>query len=536
MRHTIFRKTSSLLKIFLLLSVFLMLSLTITTAIYLFFQSRIAIQELKKFLSKSKEDKPETREERIGNSSFRYLPDGTLHLIRFRGRLGPKETAEIYDTKDHILWTGSSETIPFDYLKEAETLLRPTQLRRDWSSPCRQITSTFTQDWIFPVLSDDGRKTEYWRYDFRRNVFVGYNSAKTVLGYCSAAGFTDDIKQTRPFAPITGFKAWIPVWSFSPRAFLMTVDAVYEADFENRSLRTLYRYETAKITKVQQSNWKGLADTEPNSIPALFICCRKQPPILIVGDSSPLTLQVPDSFPKDAYELFTLNYGNGSFYLSAGWYKEAPMPWNIQELLAWHEKNKGKPKTLWAELYKIEADGTLTRLNYFEYTRPVELPKSNREQKMLEMIQGYTSLTNPACFAWVFNWIKSRYDNDSDIFSSAAWWAPIYSFLEYSQPTQPLLYYPVILLFTAAALFHALPRRTSWGKTAVWLLFVFCFNLAGFLTYLALNHYPVIRCQSCGRTRGLNRPDCPSCGAPLPSPSARDTDLIYPPSPQTMLP
>lgn len=94
-------------------------------------------------------------------------------------------------------------------------------------------------------------------------------------------------------------------------------------------------------------------------------------------------------------------------------------------------------------------------------------------------------------------------------------------------PTNPYLYYPAASVLTILTLLHYRPRRVGWFKGAVWLAVVFCLNLAGFLTYLALNHYPLVRCHSCGRRRGLNRSDCSSCGALLPSPSAQDTDLIY---------
>ena len=81
---------------------------------------------------------------------------------------------------------------------------------------------------------------------------------------------------------------------------------------------------------------------------------------------------------------------------------------------------------------------------------------------------------------------------------------------------------------TLLALLHAWPRRTGWWTLAFWVVLVLAFNLAGLLTYLALNHTPVIRCSTCGRRRGLLRPDCPACRSPLPVPQSRSTDLIIP--------
>lgn len=50
--------------------------------------------------------------------------------------------------------------------------------------------------------------------------------------------------------------------------------------------------------------------------------------------------------------------------------------------------------------------------------------------------------------------------------------------------------------------------------------------LAGLLTYLALNHTPVIECPVCGKRRGLAQVCCVRCLAELPAPQRRELDLI----------
>jgi len=76
------------------------------------------------------------------------------------------------------------------------------------------------------------------------------------------------------------------------------------------------------------------------------------------------------------------------------------------------------------------------------------------------------------------------------------------------------------------ALWHGWSRRTSWSKLFLWLIIVGAFNLAGLLTYLALNHTTVIKCPACGKKRGLERFNCIRCGSGLPVPQRRPTDLI----------
>ncbi len=77
------------------------------------------------------------------------------------------------------------------------------------------------------------------------------------------------------------------------------------------------------------------------------------------------------------------------------------------------------------------------------------------------------------------------------------------------------------------AFWHGWPRRTSQARFVFWLAFVAAFNLAGLLTYLALNHTAIIRCPACGGRRGLARLDCAQCRAQLPAPKSGKLDLIF---------
>jgi hypothetical protein len=79
---------------------------------------------------------------------------------------------------------------------------------------------------------------------------------------------------------------------------------------------------------------------------------------------------------------------------------------------------------------------------------------------------------------------------------------------------------------TAFAFWHGWPRQTSRAKLIFWLAFTLVFNLAGLLTYLALNHTPIIKCSSCGKDRALGQVNCLRCGTELPAPDRRKLDLI----------
>ena len=94
------------------------------------------------------------------------------------------------------------------------------------------------------------------------------------------------------------------------------------------------------------------------------------------------------------------------------------------------------------------------------------------------------------------------------------------------QPPKSFWNWLIIIAMAGFAFMHAWPRRTSRPKLIFWLLFILAFNLAGLLTYLALNHTPIIKCPACGRRRGLGKVNCAQCGAELPAPKRRKLDLI----------
>ncbi|MCK4293239.1 MAG: hypothetical protein KAY65_08580, partial [Planctomycetes bacterium] len=82
-------------------------------------------------------------------------------------------------------------------------------------------------------------------------------------------------------------------------------------------------------------------------------------------------------------------------------------------------------------------------------------------------------------------------------------------------------------LMVGFACFHGWPRRTSRAGLIFWLVFVWLFNLAGLLTYLALNHTTVIKCPVCGKRRGLDQARCVRCKGELPAPKRGAHDLIF---------
>ena len=102
-------------------------------------------------------------------------------------------------------------------------------------------------------------------------------------------------------------------------------------------------------------------------------------------------------------------------------------------------------------------------------------------------------------------------------------------FLLWFGPLNGPVNWAISALMMGFVLWHGLPRRTSYAKFVFWLVFVGLFNLAGLLTYLALNYTAVVRCPACGRRRGLEQSICIRCNAPLPAPKPREFDRTFRP-------
>jgi hypothetical protein len=545
MNRNICQIPSFILKVFVVLAVFLTILLMIQAVMTEVLKYRITRTSPPPRESSWTEE--ETPQRRIASSEKKYLPDGTLHLITtknpsFQGNLSDnlyrirredvlEVEVEIRDIKDHVIWTGFNSKIPFRYLERAEDFY--TQLRYPWVW-YNSLSPEFSRNFIFPVVNQQRKTTECWRYDFSKGYFTGYDRNKKIIGYCSAAGFTNNRNGIQPFDSLFNFSAWSPKSSFSPRAFLLTEFQLYEVDFENLSLEKLLDSSGSPLTRFHTIGWRQILPEDPNTAPAILVHRKDQPPVLIRKDPlRTMVLQVSDDL-LNRRNLGLLTSGQ-SFYLESQGFKNAPPYKDFKVYRAWFNENQYKPKEYQHDLYQIQEDGGLVHLNQFEYTQQGYPPSAEEilQVKQIGQIERICTFSAPPCFAWMSQGLTRFLETRNEPVSDSYLLRSFAELLLVTCPQAPRFYYPTAVILAILALVHALPRRTSWGKLAAWLVVIFCFSLAGFLTYLSLNHHPVIRCAACGRRRGLNRPDCPACGAGLPAPEQRDVDLIYPPSPET---
>jgi hypothetical protein len=196
---------------------------------------------------------------------------------------------------------------------------------------------------------------------------------------------------------------------------------------------------------------------------------------------------------------------------------------SLKLAVEWLRKFRGKPHKEWIELYRVDNQGNLNLRSRYDWTDTVRIGSSLQESQPWEKTKRYVSQFSSPLYD--FTWYLMggefwQYNYQSDVFYGFA------SLIEELRPGNSIFNWILGLAMTAFAFWHARPRQVSRGKLFFWLLFTLVFNLAGLLTYLALNHTPIIKCPSCGKSRGLGQVNCVRCGTELPAPERRKLDLI----------
>lgn len=176
----------------------------------------------------------------------------------------------------------------------------------------------------------------------------------------------------------------------------------------------------------------------------------------------------------------------------------------------------------------MDTDGSLELLNRYDWTVPVPQVPVVKVKDARPVVKRYVSQFSPPLYDYVLRLLGRRfwsralnYQNRGDFFYSLA------RMVADIQPYGGVINRVLSALMMGFVFLHGWPRRTSWAKFVSWLVFVGLFNLAGLLTYLALNHTAVIKCPICGKRRGLAQVDCVRCQAELPASERGKLDLIF---------
>jgi hypothetical protein len=505
--------------------------------------------EIYRMLTKTKPDRAaaepakqlseaEKKLRRIHRSGKNFLPDGTIHLIyshgRTPGRFDEPRKVQIYDVNDVLIWQGPESKNPYEYLSWSDQRFRPYRYYGDLTerrmNELQMITPEFSQVIEIPVLTQD-ETVQVWRYLPGSDLFVGYRSDHSIIGFLGSTGFTRSKSEAKPFGRFKLQTSWFPAGASEPTVLWQTSRRLYEINFHKQRVRLLFESPQAdiKMAVLRDCRPKDTQITKEQKIkyrPTIRLVTEDGKHHLIIKNPEQiLTVTLPDDRWSDALN-FTAT-GKGVFLIHNDSEIRMPEAYLKSPKLSaeWFRKFEGKHYKRWVELYKVDNQANLNMLNRYEWTVPREFGlRIQRKSFRLQVQRAAMAFSSPIYdLAWFLLgqefFIQRSRGND---FVSAS-----IQMISEIRPANSLWGWLIIIAMVGFAFLHAWPRRTSRGKLILWLAFTLVFNLAGLLTYLALNHITVIKCPVCGKRRGLAQINCVRCGAQLPTPERRKIDLIF---------
>ncbi len=476
----------------------------------------------------------EERINRIRRSAKEFLPDGTIHLIdrveHISGQRNPSEKVRIYDVNDNLLWEGRGDQKPYEYLSwnrqsiSYRKIFSQQELKRT-----QMITPGFSQYIEIPVGSD-GKIKQIWRYNPGAQYFKGFDTKGNNIGYIGSNGFTESKSKVKQLGEFRQFTAWSPFDSYNPKLLLQTQKSIYQIDFEKQEVETIFESTDSDIRRINLHSWIDAKSDDqeyfdPNKYRPLIHCqTTDDKHHLILRESEQqlkFNLRSP-SFIATKEEIFVRNYGSDM--------PSFPGINSSQKVIdKWVQESRTKSWNSWIELYKVNNNGELELVNQYKYVNPPLSEPSIKIRDSRPLVHRSVSQFSPPLYDLIIHslhrifWSSPTYGSRSrnNIFND------LMRFMLDFGPHGGVINRISSALIMVFVFWHGWPRRTSLLRFAFWLIFVGLFNLAGLMTYLALNHTPIIRCPVCGKKRGLARIDCVRCNNELPTHESGKLSLIY---------
>jgi hypothetical protein len=477
------------------------------------------------------EEKPEaelTEEEqridRIKSSTKEFLPDGTIHLINRLEHISDRKYQEqIYDSNDNLLWEGPSDKRTYEYLSWPKQLRRYSEgFYKEQMKDVRMITTDFSRNVRIPVRSDS-KIEQIWHYYPGAQYFKGYNASGEQIGYAGATGFKDSESKVKPFGEFGLCTAWCPKDSGSPTLLWQTQRRIYQINFEKQEVETIFESTEAdiEIEMTRLHAWRDLKPGEkeyidPNEYRPLIHCKTMDGKHQLIlrepKEQLSFNLRYP-SVTATKQEIFVRNVGSDGF-----------PPGDIKLYDKWLEERRGKPRNYWTELYKVDNQGNLDLMNRYDWIRPSTSGFVTKARDPRPTVKRYVSQFSPPLYDFVVRLFGRKIL--TSVYATQNRSGLLRMILDI-RPYDGVINRILSALMMVYVFWHGWPRRTSWAKFVFWLVFTGLFNIAGLLTYLALNHTAVIKCPACGKRRGLAQVDCVRCKAQLPAPERGKLDLIF---------
>jgi hypothetical protein len=375
-------------------------------------------------------------------------------------------------------------------------------------------------------IRQDKKIREIWRYLPDEDIFVGYEFKGDKIGYIGANGFTLSQADLRQFGQINAFFGIIPLGYETPILIWQTDSRIFTIDFENRRVETLIESGDKKISYIEFNSWSfsdSNSTLQESGIKYRPLIQYKtddgQYHLILLEPDQHITLRLPEEWERYLRSrVATAATKDGIFLYHSK--SDVLKPENFDKSRkvqkAFNRSNPfGKSVNHSVELYRVDEQGNISLVNRFDWIKP-EFKGYNRGV-LEEQLFTYAASVSPILFS-LFQEIIEHTPPDAFRDYSNTMTGGYIVLVEIMYPRKLFVNIVLSVFMMGIVLWHGWARRTSRLRFAFWLVFVGLFNLAGLLTYLALNHTAVIKCPVCGKSRGLERPECNRCGGTIPSP------------------
>jgi hypothetical protein len=483
----------------------------------------------------------EKRLRRIQYSVKEVLPDGTIHLLYQPGRTlysqwEDSSKQQVYDTNDNLLWEGIAKDSPYKYLSWTANA-GGDSFNAQSMKQIQMITPELSRTLEIPVILQN-ETIQIWRYAPDGEFFTGYRAGGEKIGYAGATGFEDSKSAVRPFGQFGSFFAWCPKESISPTLLWQTKRRIYQINFEERKAELIFESPDADIENIFAHIWDSFRPRGVEPAPGYrsMLYCRTKDGkhhLIMGGMARPLTVKTPEEWNDRTNSQIRFTAFEQSVFLSRQWVVESPpLPnylGNTRHADQLWREYRAAPKKRRLDIYKVDDRGNIELTSQFGWTDPGEdlTDPAAGWLSVSEKVRRCVSQFSPPLYDFLI-YSLARYIWSPDLYRSLGEVArQIIMALELTRPGFRVWNWVLGALMVGFAAWHGLPRRTSRAAFIFWLTFVGLFNLAGLLTYLALNHTPVIKCPACGKRRGLVHPCCVRCRTDLPAPKPGKLDLIF---------
>ncbi len=462
-------------------------------------------------------------------SSKEVLPDGTIHLVYTaeysRVRQGYNEL-QIYDVNGNLIWQGPDKDKPFEYLQWAEF---PSNSFDDHQLIYMQYIGTELSRVLDIPVNSNLRTEEIWRYNVNGQVFKGCSREGDVLGYIGAGGFAGSRSEAVGLGDFQLFEL-CESSVLNPVFIWQTDNRIYEINFETRQVQILFESPANKIDDIWLNNWRQKPSEKPagNIEYRPMIFCRTEDNVYYLIMRNPeqtVTIEAFKNENPNSYSLDATATSKGVFLLC---YKRSffpPVGISQKQMEQYWKEYRQKPGPHYLEFYSADSSGDIELVSRFDWVRPA-IDESLWQARIdfYEKYRKMTSSVSPIVYDLLWRFFEDGMlrlsERDFGIIRE------LVSITRENQADGSFINLFLGSLMVVFAFWHGWSRRTGWGRFIFWLVFVGLFNLAGLLTYLALNHTVVIKCPVCGRRRGLQIENCIRCKAKLPVPEKRELDLI----------